>query len=198
MATDRRKFIELLALGVPAATTAMGQDFSLATQKSVPEKKASPEIPCDVLFGLSALIEDLRNEREGYVRVVHRDSRPGIVRWAVEIEEQDTSANTILGKHPRVLLVFGKRLQTLYGISLEQAGCTVDCALDNDDAMRLYQAHGPYDLVLTHIFQVKELIGRIRKINPVQPLVIVGTCSASTFRFNTRSQFGGSGLINTN
>jgi CheY-like chemotaxis protein len=80
-------------------------------------------------------------------------------------------------------LVFGRSLQNLYGISLEQAGCRVDSALDNDEAMGLYRTHGPYDLVLTDLIHLRDLFSRIRKANPEQAFAVVGSCSASTIRF---------------
>jgi CheY-like chemotaxis protein len=101
------------------------------------------------------------------------------------MEESDGSSQSILEKHPRVLLVFfGKSLGVLYGICLEQAGCNVESAPDNKTAMRLYREHGPYDIVLTHFFNLRELSKRIRERNPEQAIAIVGACSAMSVRFS--------------
>lgn len=146
-------------------------------------------MPLDLFSGLKERLWGLSMEDRVPIQVMRRapgDCRPGKVRWAIEIAELDTSSNTILDRHPCVLLVIGRSLQTLYGISLEQAGCKVDSALDNDEAMLRYQAHGPYDIVLTDLIHLRDLFSRIRKANPEQALAVVGACSATTVRFHDK------------
>ena len=89
--------------------------------------------------------------------------------------------------------MYGKSLEVLYRLCLEQAGCRVDSAPDNDAAMRLYREHGPYDVVLTHIFDYRDLSKRIRERNPEQAIAIVGACSAMSVRLHHKVQRGGVG-----
>jgi len=187
MTTDRRKFLALLALGVPATTTAM-QQGSLSTIQSrtrESESEGSPVIPLDLIEGVRERLWDTSLRRDA-IRILRRgpsDCPPGKIRWAIEIEEPDESSNTLLGMHPRVLLVYGKSLQVLYGICLEQAGCSVQSVLDINEAVRLYRKHGPYDIVLTDLPQYRELSKRIREENPGQAIAIVGSCSGTHCRF---------------
>jgi len=186
MAADRRKFLALLALGVPATTTAM-QGLSSTIQGSTSESQECPVIPLDLISGVrERLFWDISTQRDT-IRIVRRGPSgcpPGKIRWAIEIEEPDRSSNTILGGHPRVLIVYGKSLQVLYGTCLEQAGCRVESVPDNNEAMRLYRKHGPYDIVLTDLPHFRELSKRIREDNPGQALAIVGSCSGTCCRFH--------------
>ena len=179
MATDRRKFLSLLALGVPASTSAMPKGWPFPIQHGTDENV----FPLDVVSGVSKLIE----ECYGNIRVVRQsssDSPAGKIRWSVEIEEPDESSKTILDRHPSVLLVYGRSLQVLYGIRLEQAGCRVTYAFDNDEAMRLYQERGPYDLVLTDLVHLRELCNRVRERKPEQAIALVESGSATNIRFH--------------
>ena len=140
----------------------------------------------DLVYGVREHLLDVLIADEASVKVVRRSERDcpsGKVRWAIEIEEPDKRSKSISDRHPRVLLVYDERgLQELYGICLEQAGCEVEYAPDNDAAMRLCCEHGPYDVVLTDIIHFHELFNRIRERNPEQAIAIVGSCGATSMR----------------
>jgi CheY-like chemotaxis protein len=191
MATDRRTFLPLLALGVPAAARAL-------TQVSTPAIPSRALIDEDGEYPSASLMELVPGVRqhlwEAFLRCnlsmrVARDTPsdcpPGKIRWAIEMEESDGSSASILGTHPTVLLVScSKSLQTLYTICLEQAGCKVESAWRDDVVMRLYREHGPYDLVLIHFFRFKDLSDRIRERNPEQAIAIMGPCSTMNVRMH--------------
>lgn len=141
MATDRRKFLALLALGVPTATVA-GQDLTSAIQDDGRTRAGFDSMPLDLISGVEGHLWDAVNADGASVRITHRyssDCPTGKIRWAIEIEEPDGKSNTILGKHPRVLLVFSKSILVLHRIALEQAGCVVDCVSDSDAAIKMYR-----------------------------------------------------------
>jgi CheY-like chemotaxis protein len=189
MATDRRRFLTLLALGVPATTSAMTQDWDSTIHDSMSKRDGSPVMWVDLVSGLSERFGDLMirdNVSFQVIRHAPSDCPPGKIRWAIEIEEPDGSSNFIADRHPKVLVVCDKSLEVLYSTCLEQAGCRVEAATDNNAAMRLYRGHGPYDLVLAHHFNFRGLSKRIRERNPEQAIAIVGCCSATTFRFREK------------
>ena len=186
MATDRRKFLALMALGLPATTTAMRQSSPPIIRDGKGEREG-PAIKIDLFSVLKERLWDLSMDDDASIRVIRRapsDCPPGKIRWAIEIEEADASSKSIMDRHPRVLLVYSKSLRALYSICLEQAGCRVDSAPDNDAAMLMYREHGPYDVVLTHIFDFRDLSKRIRERNPKQAFAIVGSCGATGIRFD--------------
>jgi len=194
MATDRRRFLELMALGVPATARALRQD-------------STPAIPTRALIDedgeyesafLMDLVPSVRQhlwhafaECDLSMRVVRdtpTDCPPGKIRWAIQVEESDGRSESVMNKHPHVLLVNGsKSLRALYSICLEQAGCMVESAWRDDAVMRLYHEHGPYDLVLTHFFRFRDLSDRIRERNPEQAIAIVGACSAGSVRMRYKA-----------
>jgi CheY-like chemotaxis protein len=185
MAANRRRFLALMALGVPATTSAMrqGSPSTILDNKSDREE---PVMPLDLVSGVRERLWDVFCKDDVYMRVIRHapsDCPPGKIRWAIEVEEPDGSSKSILDRHPRVLLVYGKSLRVLYGICLEQAGCRVESAPDNDAAMRLYREHGPYDIVLTDVPHFRDLLSRIRERNPEQAFAIVGACGATGIRF---------------
>ena len=200
MATGRRKFLAMLALGGPAATLRHNLP-SLA--KDANQTAGIDSLRQDLVSGVEGHLWDALSTKGTSLQIARRspsECPEGKIRWAIEVEEPDSRSNTILGKHPRVLLAFSKSMQVLYGTSLEQAGCMVKYASDSDAAMRLYRENGPYDLVLTNIFQFRELSKRIRERNPEQAIAIVGTCSGTTVRFShkvpvVRDGFGQQKLI---
>ena len=189
MATDRRKFLSLMALGVPATAHAIRQDPAPASPaKALIEEDSNYESAflMDLVHSVRQHLWDAFLRCNVSMRVVRHtpsDCPPGKTRWAIEVEEADGSAESILGRHPKVLLVScSKSLQALYTISLEQAGCKVESAWEDDAVMRLYRQHGPYDLVLTHFFRFRDLSKRIRERNPEQAIAILGACSAGSVR----------------
>ena len=189
MATDRRKFLSLMALGVPAAAHAIRQDPAPASPaKALIEEDGNYESAflMDLVPSVRQHLWDAFLRCNVSMRVVRHtpsDCPPGKTRWAIEVEEADGSAESVLGRHPKVLLVScSKSLQALYTISLEQAGCKVESAWEDDAVMRLYRQHGPYDLVLTHFFRFRDLSKRIRERNPEQAIAILGACSAGSVR----------------
>ena len=191
MATDRRKFLSLLALGVPATTRAMRQDSTPAIpSRALIDEDGEYESAflMELVPGVRQRLWDAFLGRDLSMRVVRNapgDCPPGKIRWAIEVEESDGRSESVLNKHPNVLLVNGsKSLLALYTICLEQTGCRVESAPDNDAAMRLYRDHGPYDLVLTHLFHFTEVSKRIRERNPEQAIAIVGACNALSVRFH--------------
>jgi len=189
MSTDRRRFLALMALGVPATAGALRQDSTPAIpSRALIDEDGEYESAFlkDLVPGVREHLWDafLRcNVSMRVVRDTPSDCPPGKMRWAIEMEESDGSSESILGMHPTVLLVScSKSLQTLYTVCLEQAGCKVESAWRDDAVMRLYREHGPYDLVLTHFFRFRDLSDRIRERNPEQPIAIVGACSAMNVR----------------
>ena len=115
-------------------------------------------------------------------RVLPKDCPSGKIRWAIQIEEPDKRSKSIPDRHPRVLQVYDESLQVLYGICLEQAGCEVESAPDNDAAMRLYCESGHYDVVLTDLIHFGELFNRIHEKNSEQRIALVGSCGATALR----------------
>jgi CheY-like chemotaxis protein len=190
MATDRRRFLALMALGVPATARGMAQDSTHAMlgRTLVDDSKYESAFLMELVPGVRQHLWDAFVRCDVSMRVVRRalgDCPPGKIRWAVEMEESDGRSESILGTHPTVLLVScSKSLQTLYTICLEQAGCKVESAWRDDVVMRLYREHGPYDLVLTHFFRFRDLSDRIRERNPKQAIAIVGACSAMNVRMH--------------
>lgn len=80
MATDRRKFLSVLALGVPATTAAMLKTPPFATQLSVGARKGSPVIPLDVVSGVSELVRDCpQEEKRGGRLAVEQQLRKKII-----------------------------------------------------------------------------------------------------------------------
>lgn len=191
MATDRRKFLPLLVLGVPAAARALTQGSTPATPGRVfieEDGKYEDTFLMELVPSVRQRLWDafLRcNVSMRAVRHTASDCPPGKIRWAIEVEEADGSAESILGRHPKVLLVScSESLHTLYTICLEQAGCKVESAWEDDAVMRLYRQHGPYDLVLTHFFRFRDLSRRIIERNPGQAIAILGACSAGSVRMH--------------
>jgi len=191
MATDRRKFLALMALGVPATTHAMRQGSTPAIQGKVlieEDDKYESAFLMDLVPGVRQHLWDAFLRCNVSMRVVRHtpgDCPPGKIRWAIEMEESDGKSESILKKNPTVLLVYGsKSLQALYAICLEQAGCKVESASRKDAVMRLYREHGPYDLVLTHFFWFRELSESIYERNPGQAIAILGACSARSVRMH--------------
>jgi len=139
IATDRRRFLALMALGVPATTTVMKQR-SPSTIRDSKSEVEGPVIKLDLSSGVRERLWDLSMEDHASIRVVRRapsDCPPEKVRWAIEIEEADGSSKTIQDRHPRVLLVYlvyAQSLLVFYGICLEQAGCRVESAPDSNAA----------------------------------------------------------------
>ncbi len=146
MATDRRKFLALMALGVPATTSAMSLNRPSTIQESESEAEWSWGRLDLVTCAKERLWDLLMEGNDVSIKVIRHaptDCPPGRIRWAIEVQELDQSSKTIVNRHPTVLLVYGKSLEALYRICLEQAGCKVESASDNDAAMRLYREHGP-------------------------------------------------------
>ena len=190
MATDRRKFLALMALGVPGTATVIRQGPSTIPGRVLNLEESENErgpTRLDLVSGLKERLGDISFEDDVSIRVIRRapsDCPPGRIRWAIAVEEADGSSRCIMDRHPRVLLVYGKSLRALYSLCLEQAGCRVESAPDNNSAVRLYREHGPYDLVVTHLFDFRELSKRIRERNPEQAIAIVGACCAMSVRMH--------------
>jgi len=143
--------------------------------------------PVDLVFGARQHLMDLLIEDKVSIQVTRRtptEAPSGKIRWAIEIEEPDRRSESAAGRHPKALLVFERSLQELYGICLEQFGCKVESASDNDEAMKLYCEHGPYDVVLTDIIHFVDLFNRIREENSAQAIAIVGSCGATSLRLH--------------
>src|SRR5438045_998549 len=145
MATDRRKFLTLMALGFPATTNAM----RLRPPSTIQETESELDWHWGrldlVTCARERLWDLLMESRDVSIKVVRRaprDCPSGKVRWAIEVEEPDKSSGSILNGHPRVMLVYGRSLEALYRVCLEQAGCSVESAPDANSAMRPYQEHG--------------------------------------------------------
>jgi CheY-like chemotaxis protein len=192
MASDRRKFLALMALGLPATTSAMRQGSASTVSGRVPNLEDN-EIWFareDLILGVSDhLLGELFTEDAVSIRVIRRapsDCQPGKIRWALEIEEPDRTSKSTLDRHPRVLLVCGQNLQIFYGICLERAGCKVESTADINAAMQLYCEHGPYDIVLTDLFHAVGLFKLIRERNPEQAYAMVGSCGATHIRFHDK------------
>ena len=186
MTADRRKFLTLLALGVPVATGAMSLCASSTTEESDTEPDWHWGQLDLVTCARERLWDLLMESRDVSVKVIRRAPRDcprGKIRWAIEVQEPDKSSQTILNRHPSVLLVYGKSLEALYRVCLEQAGCRVESAPDTNAAIRLYQEKGPYDVVLTDI-RFRELLKHIREETPEQAFAIVGSCGATGIRFD--------------
>jgi len=194
MATDRRQFLALIALGIPATTRAIRQGSPSKVLGRVPNlednKKEIWFARQDLILGVNDhLLGELFTEDDVSIRVTRRapsDCPPGKIRWALEIEEPDGTSKSTLDRHPRVLLVCGKNLQIFYGICLERAGCKVESAADINAAMQLYCEHGPYDIVLTDLFHSVGLLKLIRERNPEQAYAMVGSCGATGVRFGKK------------
>ena len=121
MATDRRKFLALMALGVPATTHAMRQGSTPAIQGKVlieEDDKYESAFLMDLVPGVRQHLWDAFLRCNVSMRVVRHtpgDCPPGKIRWAIEMEESDGKSESILKKNPTVLLVYGsKSLQALY------------------------------------------------------------------------------------
>ena len=186
MATNRRKFLELLALGVPATTGAVRQGLPSTIQGRRDSRDEEEFLySLDLISGVRQRVWDA-DVSINVIRHAPSDCPPGKIRWAIGVEEPDGSSKSILDRHPRVLLVYDKSLQVLYGICLEQAGCRVEAASDINAAMRLYCEHGPYDIVLTDLPRYRYLLTRIRERNPKQALAVVGACCTLAVRFGAK------------
>jgi len=175
-----------MALGVPATTNAM--------RLRPPSTIQETESELDWYWGRLDLVtcarerlwDLLMESRDVFIKVVRRaprDCPSGKVRWAIEVEEPESSGS-ILNRHPSVMLVYGRSLEALYRVCLEQAGCRVESAPDANLAMRLYQEHGPYDIVLTDLIHFREIFNYIRSENAEQAFAIVGSCGATGIRFD--------------
>jgi len=87
MATNRRKFLELLALGVPATTTVIRQDLPAAIQPRRDSKDETEEyvIPLDLVSG----VREHLWEGGASIHVIRhaRSEWPGKIRRVIGVEE---------------------------------------------------------------------------------------------------------------